>query len=86
MGLMNKPTTIQLPEHQLTFVESQVAAGHYGSLSEAVQAALRLLEDQETRLEQLREALVEGEASPLLESFDPDAFLERMRAEHAARK
>ncbi|HYD87945.1 MAG TPA: type II toxin-antitoxin system ParD family antitoxin [Vitreimonas sp.] len=83
---MNKPTTIVLPEHQISFVESQVAAGHYGSPSEAVQAALRLLEAQESKLEQLRQALIEGEESPLLDSFDPDEFLARMRTEHTARK
>lgn len=80
---MNKPATVELPEHLLTFVESQVAAGHYGSLSEAVQAALRLLEEQEARLEHLREALAEGEDSPVIENFDRESFLRRMRAEHA---
>jgi antitoxin ParD1/3/4 len=83
---MNKPTTIQLPEHQAVFVEAQVAEGHYGSPSEVVQAGLRLLEEQEAKLASLREALEEGEQSPFVEAFDPEAFLRRMRAEHAGGK
>jgi antitoxin ParD1/3/4 len=80
---MNKPTTIQLPEHQAVFVEAQVAEGHYGSASEVVQAALRLLEEQEATLASLREALQQGETSGPARPFDADAFLARMHAEHA---
>lgn len=79
-----KPTTITLPEHQLSFVQGQVAEGHYGSASEVVQAGLRLLEQQEAKLAQLRDALIEGEQSGPAEPFDAESFLERLRAEHAA--
>jgi antitoxin ParD1/3/4 len=80
---MNKPTTINLPEHQRTFAEGQVAEGHYGSVSEVVQAGLRLLEEQEAKLEQLRRALIEGEDSGPAEPFDPEAFLANLHAERA---
>ena len=74
-----------MPAHQLTFVQGQVAEGHYGSSSEVVQAGLRLLEEQEAKLAQLREALIEGEQSGPAKPFDEEAFLARMHAEHAAR-
>lgn len=81
---MNKLNPIELPEHQRSFVEAQVAQGHYGNESEVVQAGLRLLEEQESRLANLRAALIEGEASGPGQPFDAGAFLARMRAEAAA--
>lgn len=80
---MAKDTIITLPEHQLGFLEAQVSQGLYGSVSEAVQAALRLLEEQDAQLEHLRQALADGEASGEPAPFDEAAFLARMRAEFA---
>jgi antitoxin ParD1/3/4 len=53
----------------------QVAGGRYGSASDVVRAGLRLLEEQETRLEALRQALIEGETSGPAQPLDIDAFL-----------
>lgn len=79
---MNEPTTITLPEHQKAFAEAQVAEGIFGSVSEVVQAGLRLLEEQEAKLAHLRAALVEGEQSGPID-FDPEAFLEQLHADNA---
>jgi antitoxin ParD1/3/4 len=76
---------IDLPEHQISFVKAQIAEGHYGSASEVVQKALRLLEAQEAQLAQLRDALIEGEQSGPARPFDPDAFLAALHAEHAGK-
>ena len=81
---MTKATTITLPDHQATFIAGQVADGHYGSTSEVVQAGLRLLEEQEAKLAQLRDALIEGEQSGPADVFDADAFLARLHAERTA--
>lgn len=82
---MTKSATITLPDHQLAFLESQVAEGRYGSLSEAVETALRLLEEQEAKLSHLRDALVEGEESGPAAPFDPEAFLARLHADHVVK-
>jgi antitoxin ParD1/3/4 len=74
---MAKSTQVMLADHQFAFVETQVAEGHYGSVSAVVQAGLRLLEEQEAQFAQLRDALIEGENSPRRD-FDPDAFLVRL--------
>lgn len=83
---MTKATTIDLPDHQLSFVTAQVSEGVYASASEVVQAALRLLEEQEATLASLREALIVGEQSGPAKPFDEEAFLARMHAEHAAHR
>jgi antitoxin ParD1/3/4 len=78
---MNKNTSFSLGEHFADFVESQVAGGRYGSVSEVVRAGLRLLEDQEAQLLALRAALAEGEASGVSTPFDFDAFIAGKRDE-----
>jgi antitoxin ParD1/3/4 len=81
---MNRNTSFSLGDHFSTFIEGQVAQGRYGSASDVVRAALRLLEEQEAKLAALRAALVEGEASGPSTSFDFDAFIARKRAEENA--
>lgn len=77
---MGKNTSFSLDEHYSAFIESEVAAGRYRSASDVVRSALRLLEDRETQLRALREALAAGENSGVSTPFDFDAFLDRKRA------
>jgi antitoxin ParD1/3/4 len=77
---MSKNTSFSIGEHFGEFIEAQVREGRYSSASDVVRAALRLLEEQETKLAALRAALVEGEQSGPSTPFDFDAFIERKRA------
>jgi antitoxin ParD1/3/4 len=72
---MPKNTSFSLGERFSSFVEAQVAQGRYSSASDVVRAALRLLEEQETRLQALRAALIEGERSGPSSPFDFEAFI-----------
>ena len=60
---MAKNTSITLGKHFEDFVASQIQTGRYGSTSEVIRSALRLLETQETKLNTLRQLLVAGEKS-----------------------
>ncbi|MGH3959919.1 type II toxin-antitoxin system ParD family antitoxin [Mycobacterium sp.] len=80
---MGKNTSFSLDEHYSAFIDSEVAAGRYRSASDVVRSALRLLEDRETQLQALREALAAGERSGVSTPFDFDAFFGRKRTEES---
>lgn len=77
---MGKNTSFSLDEHYSVFIDNEVASGRYRSASDVVRSALRLLEDRETQLRAVREALIDGERSGPSTPFDFDAFLARQRA------
>lgn len=60
---MAQTTSINLGDHFTGFLNKLTHSGRYGSASEAVRAALRLLEKEEAKLEALEHALLEGEDS-----------------------
>jgi antitoxin ParD1/3/4 len=68
---MAKNTSVTLGEHFDHFINQQLNSGRYGSASEVVRAGLRILEDQETKILNLRNMLVEGENSGVADySYD----------------
>jgi antitoxin ParD1/3/4 len=77
---MAKNTSISLGEHFDGFIASQVNTGRYGSVSEVIRAALRLLEKTETKTEALRRMLEEGEKSGTAE-YSFDTFIDELDAE-----
>jgi antitoxin ParD1/3/4 len=83
---MGKNTSFSLDEHYSAFIDSEVASGRYRSASDVVRSALRLLEDRETHLRALTEALNEGERSGPSTPFDFEAFLARKRAGQPRRR
>lgn len=60
---MAKNSSISLGNHFEGFISSPIDAGRYGNASEVVRASLRLLEEHEQKVEALRQALIDGEAS-----------------------
>ena len=83
---MAKNDAVSIGDYFAGFVERQVTQGRYASASDVVQAGLRLLEEQEAKLEALRAALIEAEESGPCTPFDFDEFLERKHQQHAEKK
>ncbi|MDR2875024.1 MAG: type II toxin-antitoxin system ParD family antitoxin [Methylobacillus sp.] len=81
---MSRNTSVILGSHFLSFIETQVQGGRYGSASDVVRAGLRLLEENEARVKLLQEALIAGEQSGEPRVFDDEKFLNRMHSQHAA--
>ena len=77
---MAKNTSITLGDHFDGFISGQVQSGRYGSASEVIRTALRLLETQETKMNTLRQLLIEGEKSGIAE-YDLDSFINELDSE-----
>ena len=77
---MSKNTSISLGNYFDQFVQSQIAAGRYKNVSEVIRAALRMLENEESRTMVLRNAIQEGVDSGLINDFNPKANLKNLKA------
>jgi antitoxin ParD1/3/4 len=81
---MGRTVTASIGPHYEEFIRESILSGRYNNASEVIREGLRRLEEDEARLEALRAALDEGEASPDVEDFDPEAFLLEMKAKRSA--
>ncbi len=77
---MARNTSILLGEHFETFISTKIASGKYNSASEVIRTALRLLEAEEIKLNNLNKALSQGEKSGLEKIFDPKAHLKKLNS------
>ena len=77
---MARNTSVSLGDHFVGFIDERVASGRYNSASDVIRAGLRLLEEHETRVGALREALIEGERSGSARPFDFDEFIDRKKS------
>ena len=73
---MARHTSFSLGDHFDGFIAEQVASGRYGTASEVVRAALRLLEESEGRVERLRRDLEEGVQSGLAADYSIERIIE----------
>ncbi|QXL83436.1 type II toxin-antitoxin system ParD family antitoxin [Comamonas sp. NLF-1-9] len=76
---MRNPSVF-LGQHFTGFIEAQVQDGCHGSASDVIRAGLRLLEEHESKVKALQDALDAGLESGAPRLFDSDAFLRRMHA------
>ena len=79
---MPRNTSVTLGEHFEHFIAQKVAQGRYQSASEAVRAGLRRLEEDEIKLELLRNKLESAEQSPVVSGFSAADFLKKMHQKH----
>jgi len=78
---MSKNTSISLGSYFDQFAQNQVSAGRYKNVSEVIRAGLRLLEYEENKVIELKNAIQEGLDSPRIENFDFDDHLAKLKAD-----
>lgn len=79
-----KTQTLSLGDHWNSFIESRVGKnGRYATASELVRESLRLLEEKEanSKLANLRQALIEGEESGDAGQLDMDIIRQEAKQE-----
>jgi antitoxin ParD1/3/4 len=77
---MSKNTSISLGNYFEQFVQSRISEGRFKNVSEVIRAALRLLEEEESKAAVLRSAVQEGIESGIAHDFDPKKHLESLKA------
>lgn len=81
---MSKNTSVTLGNHFDDFVQSRISAGRYKNASEVIRAGLRLLEEEENKVAALKYAIEEGIDSGIVEDFDPEQFLQNLKAQRSS--
>ena len=79
---MARNTSVTLGEHFDEFVHEKINAGRFQSVSEVVRAGLRKLEEDEIKLQVLRDKLQAGEDSALVEDFNSEKFVSGLHSKH----
>jgi antitoxin ParD1/3/4 len=79
---MQHRKTISLTAKDDAFISQQIDAGEYGNASEVVRAGLRLLEQEQIKLEALRRAIADGDAdvkAGRTRAYAPGQLSERLK-------
>jgi antitoxin ParD1/3/4 len=76
---MNKNTSISLGSYFDQFVQSRIREGRFKNVSEVIRAGLRLLEEEESKVIALRNAIQKGIDSGIAQDFDPQKHLESLK-------
>ena len=78
---MNRNTSISLGNYFDDFIQNRISVGRFKNASEVVRAGLRLLEEEENKINALREAIQEGIDSGIANDFNPKLHLEKLKAD-----
>ena len=75
-----RTTSVALGDYFERFIKAKIAQGRYNNASEVIRAGLRLLEENESRMLDLQNAVAEGIDSGIAEDFDPERHLQDLKA------
>ncbi|MCX6258577.1 MAG: type II toxin-antitoxin system ParD family antitoxin [Bacteroidia bacterium] len=78
---MNRNTSISLGSYFDHFIQSKIATGRFKNASEVVRAGLRLLEEEESKVIALTEAIQEGINSGIAFDFNPVTHLAKLKSQ-----
>lgn len=74
-----KTTSVALGTYFEVFVRTKVEQGRYNNASEVIRAGLRLLEENESYLQDLRLAIADGMNSGVAIDFNPQEHLKSLK-------
>ena len=77
---MGRNTSVALGDYFENFVDSKVSAGRFKNASEVIRAGLRLLEEEESKIMALKNAIQEGINSGVAKNFDPKKHLAKLKS------
>ncbi|MDP9837629.1 antitoxin ParD1/3/4 [Neorhizobium huautlense] len=80
---MNKPVQVTIGEHAASFVARELESGRCETADDVIEAGLRMLEDEQMKIERLRELLIESENNGPGNLFDREALMASFRASRA---
>ena len=78
-----KTTSVALGAYFENFVRTKVEQGRYNNASEVIRAGLRLLEENESHLQEVRMAIADGMNSGLAADFNPQEHLKSLKEKRA---
>lgn len=77
---MGRNTSVSLGNYFEDFVDLKISEGRFKNASEVIRAGLRLLEEDETRIQLLKNAIQEGIDSGINSEFNPKDHLQILKA------
>ncbi|MGU3373985.1 type II toxin-antitoxin system ParD family antitoxin [Chryseobacterium sp. M5A1_1a] len=77
---MGHNTSVSLGDYFEDFVDGKVAQGRYKNVSEVIRAGLRLLEEEENKIQLLKNSIQEGIESGTATHFNSEKHLELLKA------
>lgn len=77
---MGRNTSVALGDYFESFVDKKIAGGRFKNASEVIRAGLRLLEEEETKIVVLRNAIKEGINSGVAKNFDAKKHLAKLKS------
>mgnify|MGYP002423980605 CR=1 FL=1 len=77
---MGRNTSVSLGNHFEDFVDEKISQGRFKNASEVIRAGLRLLEEEENKLQFLKNAVQEGIKSGIAKDFEPKSHLASLKA------
>ena len=77
---MSRNTSISLGNYFDKFVQSRLTSGRFKNASEVIRAGLRLLEEEESKMIDLRDAIQEGIESGIAHNYNPELHLKALKS------